>query len=379
VILLLAVAGFWSLYRFSAAAHGRIQPFLEGKFELSRPIIWKVGRQIWQEHPWLGGGAASYSVLFDRHRPRGFTNDANWAHNDYLNTLSDYGVAGFLLWTAAGVGLLWLGWRAVRRTRRESTSVQQVFDLWKWRLGLLLGLLAFAFHLGVDFHTKIPALAFAAAIAAALLLRDEPELLRPLAAPLGRSLGFGLLLLGLLVGGRVAAPLYRAEALRYLPRRIIDKNAATGQGDLRVIIPPARTGFEEAVKIDPANAQAWADLSYADVQSWHVNRGDLVALGHLAEEHADRALALCAVNAEFWVRKGVALDMQARQKEGEGCFRRALELAPNSAAWWYYYAYHLSVFPERKPEALRAAETCLSLDPSISAAVTLRQHLTAPR
>ena len=360
-----AAAAALALYRFSPMAQARIQPFLDGRFESSRPIIWKAGLQIWRDHPWLGSGAASYNVLFDQYRPAGFSNEPDWAHNDYLNTLSDYGVAGFALWGGAAACLLGLGWRAVRRAGDP------------WKLGLFLGWLAFAIHLAVDFHTKLPALAFSVAIVMALLLRDEPGLWRPLRFAWARLIG-GVVAVGAgLVATQIAAPVYRAEALRFDSRRNIDRQATSGKGDLREIIPPALRNFEAAAKINPANGQAWADLSYAVVQSWHVNHGDLVALGRRAETAADHALALCPINAEFWVRKGAALDMQGRQKEGEDCFRRALALAKNNGPWWFYYAYHLSVFPERKAEALRAVETCLALDPSISAAVALRQQLVA--
>jgi hypothetical protein len=377
VILALVVAGIWALHRYSENARLRIQPFLEGKFEASRPLIWKAGWQMWRDRPWLGGGAASYNVLFDQYRPRGFLNEPNWAHNEYLNTLSDYGLVGFSLWAVAGGGLLWLGWQAVRRARREGVSPADLFGLWQWRLGLFVGLLAFAFHLGVDFHTKLPALAFAAAIATALLLRDEPWLGWPVPVALARRGGLAVTAVLLPIAGYIASPLYHSETLRYDSRRAIDKQAATGQGDLRTIIPSAKANFERAVQVDSANGQAWADLAYAIVQNWRVTRGDLTAAGQEAELAAERALALCPVNAEFWVRKGVALDMQARQKEGEPCFRRALELAPNSPGWWYYYAYHLQAFPGRKREALEAVETCLTLDPSNSAGVALRQQLVA--
>ncbi len=377
VILAVATAGLWSLYRFSDYGHSRIQPFLDGKFEQSRPILWKAGLKIWRDHPWLGGGAASYNVLFDQYRPRGFINEPDWAHNDYLNTLSDYGLAGFALWTAAGGALLGLGWRAVQRVRREETSPADLLGRWKWRLGLFVGLLAFAIHLGVDFHTKLPALAFASAAAMALLLRDEPGLVRPVRVASARAAGLLLAMLGGLLALGLADPLYRAEALRYAARKSIDRQAATGEGDLRQIMPAAAAGFACAVKINPRNGQAWSDLAYATTQSWHVARGDLVALGRQAEPLAENALALCPINAEFWIRKGVALDMQARQTEGEVCFKKALELAPNSGGWWFYYAYHLSVLPGRKTAALQAAETCLALDPSNRGAVTLRQQLLA--
>ncbi|MDB6115409.1 MAG: O-Antigen ligase [Lacunisphaera sp.] len=365
LVLALGAVGAGLLYRFSFIAHERMQPFLEGKFEASRPIIWKAALQIWRDHPWFGSGAASYNVLFDQYRPAGFTNEPDWAHNDYLNTLSDYGVAGFALWAAAAAILFRHGWRAMQR------------DGGPWKRGLFLGWLAFAIHLAVDFHTKLPALAFAAAIVVALLLGDEPELLRPWRRGWSRSVGLLLAAGAGLVAIGIAAPVYRAEGLRFDSRRTIDRQASTGRGDLKEIIPPAQANFEAAVKVNPANGQAWADLSYATVQSWHVTKGDLKALGRQAEADANRALVLCPINAEFWVRKAVALDMQARQKEGEECFGRALALAKNNGPWWFYYAYHLSVLPERKAEARRAVETCLALDPSISAAVALRRQLAA--
>jgi tetratricopeptide (TPR) repeat protein len=135
--------------------------------------------------------------------------------------------------------------------------------------------------------------------------------------------------------------------------------------------------LRQAVKIHPQNGQAWSDLAYATTQGWHVGKGDLVTLGRQAEPLARRALTLCPLNAEFWIRHGVALDMQARHAEGEKSFKQALKLAPNTGLWWYYQAYHLSVFPDRQAEALAAVRTCLTLDPSNRAALTLQQQLIA--
>jgi tetratricopeptide (TPR) repeat protein len=377
-VLALAVVGVSALYRFSPSAHERIQPFLEGRFESSRPIIWQAGWRIWRDHLWLGSGAASYDVLFDQYRKPGFLNDPHWTHNDYLNTLSDYGVVGGALWLAAGAGLLWLGWREVRRARAKEATDPATDGPAMCRLGWFVGLLAFAFHLAVDFHTKVPALAFAAAIVTALLLRDDPALWRPLPSGTRVLAGVAAIAISLVLAWRLARPHYAAEQLRYVARRVVDRNATTGQGDRREILARAQTSFGAAVNLDPTNAQAWSDLSYSTMQGWREERGDLVALGRRAEGEAERALVLCPARAEFWVRKGVALDMQARQTEGEICFRRALGLAPHSAPEWYYYAYHLSVLPGQKPAAQRAVETCLSLDPSFSAAVTLRQQLAGP-
>ncbi len=374
-VLLVATLGFWALYHFSENERGRIQPFLEGRFETTRPLIWKAGWQIWQDHPWLGSGAASYNVLFDQYRPRGFLDEPHWTHNDYLNTLSDYGLAGFALWGGAGAGLLGLGWVAVKRARRESQATRELTALWRWRLGLLLGLLAFAFHMAVDFHTKMPALAFLAAIMTALLLREEPGLIHPVSPTMARAVGLMLVVVPLMLAWRVATPLYRAEALRFDSRMAIDRYAKTRQGNLSDIITVAKADFMRAVRIDPTNGQAWSDLSYATAQTWQAGRGDLATLERYAELAADEALRLSPVSAEFWVRKGVSLDIQRGRPETESCFRRAIELAPNSPAWWYHYAYHLQAFPGRKQEAMRAVETCLALDRYYAQGDALHQQL----
>ncbi len=378
-VLACAVAGLWALYHGSEYARARIDPFLEGKFESSRPIIWKAGWQMWRDDPWLGRGAAAYNVLFDQYRPRGFLNEPDWTHNDHLNTLIDYGVAGFVLWTSLGITLAWVGWGAVCRARRETVSTDNLFALAKWKLGLLLGLLAYVIHLAVDFHTKIPALAFAAAMAAAVLVRDEPAWWRPVRPWKAWVVASVLVLVVAWFTGWVATPLYRAEAIREAARRQIERHALTGKGDIGEIATAARSALRRAVRLDPGNGQAWADLSYATVQSWPAGKTDLVSLGRFAELAADEALQRCAVDAEFWVRRAVALDIQRGRSETEACYRRALELAPHSASWWYHYAYHLQAFPQRRAEAWVALETCLALDPSHGPANILRQQLNARR
>jgi tetratricopeptide (TPR) repeat protein len=113
------------------------------------------------------------------------------------------------------------------------------------------------------------------------------------------------------------------------------------------------------------------------VQSWHAGKGSLVTLGRFAELAADEALARCPVDAEFWLRRAIALDIQRGRPETEDCYRRATELAPNSRTAWYHYAYFLRAFPARRREAVDALDTCLALDPSYGPANILRQRMTA--
>lgn len=369
---------FAGMYRISDAARERIAPLLDGHMERSRPLIWKAGVEIWRTSPWIGTGAASYNVLFNQHRPAGFQDEPDWTHNEYLNTLGDYGVVGFALWVMPGAGLLVLGWRAVQRTRREPPPASGFFGLWRWKLGLWLGLLAFAAHLFVDFHLKIPALAFLAATAAGWLLRDGPagelSLRRgPLVRGAAAVAGLALVSLWALRADR----LYRAEAVRFEPRREINRLARRGEENFHPAIPPALAAARRATEIDPANAQAWADLSYATALSWHVHQGEPFVLGALADQAARRALEICPLIAEFWVRRGVAEDMMGRRADARRSFGQALKLAPHNSEYWFYLAYHLGISARRPVDAAEALRTCLALDPGNRQGLALRERLQA--
>ncbi|HEY4301209.1 MAG TPA: O-antigen ligase family protein [Candidatus Didemnitutus sp.] len=369
-----AAATLAAVFFLSDGARERMKPFLAGQWEASRPLIWRVGVRIWQEHPWLGAGAASYNVLFEQFRPVGFRNEPQWTHNDYLNTLSDYGVTGFALWTAVGAAVLFWGWKEIRRVRSERPPEHTITARWRWRQGLWLGLLAFSLHLLVDFHTKIPALLFAAAIVGALLIRDCPALQVNYSGR-GRVMAAALIASFLVAAGLAGVPGYRAEALRYGARQRLDQAVGGPAMAVDQTLPGAEVDFQDSVKIDPSNGQAWADLSWATAISWHVTHGDPEAIGRRAARAADRAVALCPVDAEFWVRKGVALDMEGLTSDAAACFQRALELAPNRADWHYAYAYHLHGANAPRTEVDREIETCLTLDPGNSAAVALHDRL----
>ena len=85
------------LYSSVPRVKQRLDAMVADVGERSRPILWGAGWKLYSEAPVLGTGGGSYNTLFERHRPEGFRDEPQWAHNDYLNTLSDYGTLGFLL------------------------------------------------------------------------------------------------------------------------------------------------------------------------------------------------------------------------------------------------------------------------------------------
>jgi len=423
----LGVAAVGALYWAAPPVRARLDALVHDAGERTRPILWRGALAIFREHPAWGGGAGSFNVLFEQHRPERYQDEPQWAHSDYLNTLADYGAVGFgLFFGACGVMI----WRC-RRNRspantsrganllrppsgegRSKTAPLQndhspaaAFLAHPWvEQGLAVGLLAFALHLIVDFHFKLPALAMAFAVCAGLVVSwrwptarsfgpargaagssepdDPPTEGRPGAAGGWVRLAQGIAALGVLAAMWFwVLPHDRAEALRYGAREAIDRQARTEVSATVRSATRARghDAFARAVALDPKNAQAWADLSYALSLWMHEEPARTKELGREAEVAARRALALTAVLPEAWVRLGVALDMQDRWVEAGQYFARAVELAPAAVNFRYYFAYHLSLRPVTQALARSTVDACLLLDPYHRAAQALRHQLaTSP-
>jgi O-antigen ligase len=340
----------------------RVDQLAKDSGEHTRPIMWRGALGIFEEHPVWGGGAGSFDTLFEPFRPEGYRDQPVYAHSDYLNTLCDYGVAGFLLFFGAAALVAWkcAGARGLAGAA-------------------FTGLLAFALHLLVDFHLKIPALAMTVATVAALVTREAwpGRASTAVDGTLGRVLAGCTAAAALGFTAFWIVPKFRGEEFRRAARARIERMASAGagvakEGDALALV---RSGLSRAVALDPRNAQAWSDRAYAESLSALVTPAQTEALGVEVERDAARAIALCPVAAEFWIRRGTGLDMQHRWTEGGDCFVHALTLAPLRADIWYYEAYHLSLAPRELGPALADAEMSLRLDPGFLLAQSLRQRL----
>ena len=345
--------------------------------EITRPVMWRGAWRLFLDQPALGTGAGSYNVLFERHRPERFRDEPLWAHNEYLNTLSDYGaLGGGLFFGAAVLIAIRCGSRAgggERRPRHHWLGDPAVHAGWG------VGVLAFGLQLGLDFHLKIPALALSFGVVSALAVGAvwpaAPRAATPGVAAASAWLAVAALTTASL--GFFFSPMLDAEGLRVRARRTIDRltHVLPGQPDYGRVLPEARDGLLRATSRDSRNGQAWADLSYATASMAHVEPQRSSEFGRQAEEAANRALNTSLVCSEFWIRRGVARDLQGRWADAGNDFGTAVGLAPADALAWYYYADHLSRMSAGREPAEAALDFCLRLDPGNQAGVALRQRL----
>ncbi len=356
----------------------RMSALVVNSGELSRPILWRGAWGLAQERPAFGTGAGSYNVLFERHRPEKFADEPLWAHNEYLNTLSDYGIVGVGLFFGA---CCCIAWRCARNGDRGKTRRSDWLESPTVVAALGVGLAAFGLQLGLEFHLKIPALALVFATVAALavnrtwpcgVLAAKQRSARPaLVACAVAALGAGS---AVIVWG---IPLMRAEAWRQAGRYGIDRLAgvAPEQPGFRSGVTQSIASLQRATVLNPANGQAWADLAYAYSLQSNLDVAARPQIGRDAEQAAENALHFSGVQAEFWIRRGVARDVQGRWEDAGRDFMQAVKLAPTNAYAWFYLAEHLYLFKGAHGPGLAALETCLRLDPGNPPGLALRQRL----
>ncbi len=377
VVMLAAVAALRSAL---PTVRERLDALVRDSGENARPIIWRGAWGIFRDHPVFGGGAASFDVLFEKYRPEHFLDQPRWAHNDYLNTLCDYGVTGFVL-SFGCCGLI--ACVCLRGKGTDEHSRRRSFDHPLVTQGLTVGMAAFGFHLFFEFHLKMPALAMSLAAIAAVIVQRRWPLSVESAAPtrLNQFISAVVMVAVCVTTLGVAMPHYRSEALRYAMRREIDRlpRHTIAPEVERALLLRAREGFDHAVDLDPTNAQAWADRAYATTLWSHHERPRLMELGREAEGYARRALGLSTMVPEFWLRLGVSLDMQGRWLEAGDAFITALNLAPADTLTWYHQAYHLASDPRYIGLAKAAVAISLRLDPGNAESEALRQRLANSR
>ncbi|MGZ8937581.1 MAG: O-antigen ligase family protein [Limisphaerales bacterium] len=136
---------------------------------VSRQHYWKAAIEMWKENFWFGVGPEHYDWRFRAWRDPKLQRRPVYVHNDYLNTVVEYGATGGII---IGGGLLLLGWgvfRSWKYVRRSNEIATKPSNRSAVVLGCSIGLLAMAIHSVADFNMHIPANAIVAVTLLAIL------------------------------------------------------------------------------------------------------------------------------------------------------------------------------------------------------------------
>jgi O-antigen ligase len=298
----------------------------------SRPNIWRPTIAMWKDHQVWGVGPAHFNERFRQYRTHWAHGEPDRAHNDYLNTLADWGTAGTAVVAVPWLLLAYGVGRTLRQVRRDPGSIEvKRSGRYAFVLGASSGLAALLTHSLTDFNFHIPGNALVAVTWIALLAgysRYATDnwwvssklpwrfLVSLLALALAAALGWDFLIRG-------RAQLHIVRAAHQAP-------ASDAQ----------LTEFEAAWKADPRNP--WTAYEIGELQRLRSFTGTVGYEKRAREaiEWFDRAALLNPYHPAFPIRAGMCLDWLGQLDDGGKRFQHALKLDPQGYVTSCFLGWH---------------------------------------
>lgn len=165
LILLLAGGTFFGLRSIKTQMR-----FAQLERPNARLLYWQPAVELWKESFWFGAGAGHYDWRFRPWRHWQLQGRPKYVHNDYLQTLAEYGTVGGGI---IGASLLALGWgvfRSWKYVRRTNEIASKPSNRSSIVLGCSVGLAAILVHSAGDFNMHIPANAITAVTLMAIIV-----------------------------------------------------------------------------------------------------------------------------------------------------------------------------------------------------------------
>jgi len=358
LLLLVGVAGIIFVIK-SPQAQSRIQETFAdstqegGRFRL---YLAKSAIQMWQDHFWLGVGPAHFDYRFGAYRPVEVQARPGFVHNDYVNTLADWGTGGAILIATATL-LLFFGviktWKFVRPEPSDLGVKQSNRSAFVF--GATIGLVAIMVHSFSDFNMHIPANAILAVSLMALLsghirYATERYWIRPgvlgkiLATLVGAAALFYLGKQGL---GRAREYVWLDQAGRHRLtlqaksesiRKIKDTESARTETLQEISNLTGRylQALHRAISVEPMNPLTVYELAESlRLLSWQ-GQSDYQTLATEAMDWFRRGVLLNRYDAYNYMRIGMCLDHLGRHAEAAPFYEEAVKRDPNN----YYVLAH---------------------------------------
>jgi tetratricopeptide (TPR) repeat protein len=325
---LLLVIGIGVVSR-SEQSQRRFNQLVTGdKIDDDRFRYWDSAIQLWKEEPWLGAGPGHYDYRFRQYRSEAVQDRPQYAHNDYLNTLADWGIIGLGL-IAIFLVLFYVGvfkaWRFVQRNPDDLTSKRS--NRAAYVLGGSFGVLAIVFHSVLDFNMQIPANVITLLTIAALVtahLRYASETYWNTIGTVGKTCFTLISLVGIVYLGQQAVRQTREEIC--LRATMKEREYTDRKIELLKNVVAAEPGnFEVAYTL----GEIYRGRSWAGGPKYE-------SLAQEAMQWYQRSLDLNPFNPYAQLRYGMCLDWIGKTNEAGAHFERAHELDPNG----YYTAAH---------------------------------------
>ena len=147
-VLVICLGCLWGLWKGLGPVEDRWSA-IEASYE-DRSVVWHSTLRLFRDFPLVGTGIGTYQLAYPPYKSVKLgPTIMDHAHNDYLEFLSELGLAGFIPWCAFFV--LFLIFTAAAWFRRRNAFSVSI------GAGGLVGVLAFLIHSMADFNLQIPA------------------------------------------------------------------------------------------------------------------------------------------------------------------------------------------------------------------------------
>ncbi|EEF62854.1 O-antigen ligase family protein [Pedosphaera parvula] len=321
LLALLLIGGMVMAPRLRSMNARFANTFSSGRADDLRFSIWKPAYRMWQDHFWLGVGPDHFDYVFRIYRPEDVQLRPGRAHNDYLNTLADWGLVGTIIVLAAWILLyagVWKSWRAVRGVQDDFSRKKS--NKYAFVMGASLGLFAVLLHATVDFNLHTPAVAILAISLMAILSSHLRFATERYWFGIGRWMKIigtaSLVVSGAYLtyeAGRSARECYWLRQADRLPEYTYAKIAA----------------LEKVHQVEPMNFET----TYAIGECYWIKSrqggDDYEALAKKAMEWYERGMKLDPFYGYNWVRTGMCLDWIGQHEESWSYYQHGNELDPN--------------------------------------------------
>lgn len=292
-----------------------------------RTHIWRAAWAQHAESPLLGAGSRMFyeGGITYRHPatpPR--TGDPLFTHNEYMQTLADYGWAGLVLVVLVLLAHLLNGLRFLRWFVAEKFPATGMLSSNSLALttGGMAALVATLVHAGFEFHAHIPITAVLGAVVLGLLANPgiESEEFKTRRIP----------------GLRVAMKIVMLAASAAMVFGAVTFGRADAQAGLAQVqnkrgdTDAALRSLARAVELDPRNAALAYQHGLALIDSYRPEKPEAERRRIITTSAAEltRATALNPHNYLYQLALADALDASAKPDAAMQAIQRALELAP---------------------------------------------------
>lgn len=333
VILILLTVSAGTFIAKTKSVQKRLNEVPIAKSPDGRFYFWPSAVEMWKDHFWIGRGPGHFDSAYREYRSPFIDAQGrpNNAHNDYLNTLAEWGTIGLGI-VALTLALLTNGivrtWPFVNRSSNDLESKRSSKEA--FLLGSSLGLFAILLHSIVDFNMQIPANAITVIALMAMVSgyqRFATEKYWVSIGPIIKTL--------ISITAGIGVCYLTIQSIRGVREQLWLARAKNSQSLIVRL-----TSWKNAIAVEPNNFDTTYNLGETLRLVSFDGADDYEAKAQEAMTWFQRGMELNPLEPRHFIGYGMCLDWLGRKTEAEVYFKRALNRDPNSHSTLAYMGWH---------------------------------------